>query len=94
MHGNGSSGNNVREGGAILQVAMHDDDNAKCWATSLRATLLKDFRLSTQSLCPSDFTTSSKTPKLESATRKMLPGKEVRQGDTTNKGMEDCGGWM
>jgi hypothetical protein len=27
MHGSGSAGNNIREGGAILEVAMDDDNN-------------------------------------------------------------------
>jgi hypothetical protein len=36
-------------------------------------------------LWQSDFTISSKTPKLESAARKMSPGKEVRQGDITQQ---------
>jgi 1-deoxy-D-xylulose 5-phosphate reductoisomerase len=47
MHGTRSARNNIREGGAILEVAMEDDDddfvrNAILGATSLRATLLKD----------------------------------------------------
>jgi hypothetical protein len=47
MCGSGSAENNIREGGAILEVAMDDDDdnflrNAVLGATSSRPTLLKD----------------------------------------------------
>jgi hypothetical protein len=49
MRGTHSSGDNIREGDTILEVAIDDDKDfsAECrmWATSLIATLLKEYCL-------------------------------------------------
>jgi hypothetical protein len=53
MRGTHSARNDIREEGAILEVAMDDDDmiflrNAILGPTSSKATLLKEYRLSLQ----------------------------------------------